>query len=190
MRRTTPLVLSLCLSLAFAVLACKKEAAPPPEPHARVECPELGLAFATLPYGFEVEVNQGKELVLTLDSEEKTGRMWVELGPQEAFGINLVEIVNSQKAIFEAYEEGEFFGNRELIAPQGPAYYSRGRFLGEGQRVEEVRAFILHPSENRLVTLHYRYPAGEDSKDRVNEMLLWLGEMEPHTSPAQAPADG
>lgn len=182
MSPSTPALLSI--PLLVAALACQKEqgSAPP-----RVENTALGIAFEPIPESFVLETNEGSILsfrTLEADSDDgeetpRGGRAWVELGPTGESNINLVSIVNSQKVLFESLPGGEFFGSRELVTPSGPAYYSRGRFdLDDGERVEEIRLFQLHPGEYRLLRLHYRYPAAEDSAQRLQDLLELAGALE------------
>ena len=39
-------------------------------------------------------------------------------------------------------------------------------------------ARALHPTANRLMRVYYRYPAADDSADRLNDVLLLIGEIE------------
>ena len=87
--------------------------------------------------------------------------------------------MNAQKAQYEALPGGTFSGNRELMMADGrSAYYSRGQFDEDGQRVEEFRISALHPSANRLLRVYYRYPKGDDSAERLNDVLLLISEIE------------
>ncbi len=161
-----------------ALLSC---AEPPGEVEAaaRVENPALGIAVAAVGDGFELESNQGETLRLVRSSGLPAGRAWFDVGPPSEAGVNLVDVVNAQRAQYEALPGGTFSGNRELMMADGrSAYYSRGQFDEDGQRVEELRISALHPSENRLLRVYYRYPAGDDSAERVNDLLLLIGEIE------------
>ena len=44
--------------------------------------------------------------------------------------------------------------------------------------VEETVIVTLHPSANRLLTISYRYPAGEDSAQRVEQLIDVLSYLE------------
>ena len=173
------------LALATCTLwACSgepAEQAKAPEPIAN---PQLDLSFARIPEGFEVAINQGTELRLESVVEGREGSMGVEVGERSDFGIDLVQVVNSQKAIFEAKPNGSYSGGRKLMTPAGEAYYSRGQFDEDGARFEETRVFLLHPRVNALVTFAYRYPAGDAdaSAQRVQELFDWVGELS--TEPA------
>jgi hypothetical protein len=178
--------LSLALLLPALALACGGEPAEPPGPP-RVESAAFGIAFSPMPESFTVETNDDSTLSFRPATDEEAaasdgataGRVWVALGPAGEPSINLVDLVNEQKQAFEALPNGEFFGSRELITPSGPAYYSRGRYdLEGGERVEEIRLFQIHPGEYRLLTLHYRYPAAEDSAQRLQGLLELAGALE------------
>lgn len=182
------LIAILCLG---GLVACQTSSPPEPEEPAsvRVESPGLGLAIASLPEPFEVVRNDDETLELRPREGLPPGRLWFENGPVVEGGINLVELVKTQRAAFEALPGGSFSGNNELLLPDGrPAYYSRGRFEENGSQVEEFRIFSVHPIENRLLTIFYRYPAGSDSADRLNDLLLVVGEVEGLDSAAGAPS--
>ncbi|MEE8277958.1 MAG: hypothetical protein V3R89_04480 [Thermoanaerobaculia bacterium] len=161
--------------LALSLASCR---ATPPEPSIaqRVENPHLGLAIAALPGGFVVEANDADSFRLRRSDGE--GVLWVEAGPEQVSGINLVEEVKGRRALFQEAPEGHYFGNRELMTPNGTAFTARGAYSVEDGRVEEIWVYTLHPAANRLVTLTYRYPAGGDSQQRVSELVELLGEVE------------
>ncbi len=162
-------------TLALAIVSC--QAAPPgSSSSARIENPDLGLAIATLPKLFEVETNDADSFQFR--STDGHGLLWIEVGPEQTAGINLVEEVKERRTWFQEAREGYFFGNRELRTPHGTAFTARGAYSGEEGRVEETWVYTLHPAANRLVTLTYRYPSGSDSEQRVSELLEFLGEVE------------
>lgn len=171
------------LALLTALLTSCQSSSPPPQEEevdlpVRVENEQLKLAIADVPDVFELESNSGAELRLRRAGEEMVGFCWVEVG-EEGGNVNLVEIVNRQRESYEGQAGGSFSGSRELMMADGrPGYYSRGRFLDGDVEVEEFRLFSLHPIENRLLTIFYRYPAGTDSADRLNDLLLVAGELE------------
>ena len=167
---------------AFGLLAvasgCDKEPAPEPVAPVRVENPDLGLAFASLPAGFEVASNDAEGIRLIGNAPETDGgRVLLSTGEIETSGINLV--AESQARIDHFHEiGGTSFGSRELQGPLGTAFTVRGRRVtGEGE-LEETWVYALHPLENRLVTLLYEYPGAEDSQARINQVLEVLGEVE------------
>ena len=173
------------IALALTALVGCQSSSPPPEEEevdlpVRVENPELKLALADIPDVFALETNSGADMRLTRVGEEITGSLWVEVAGEEV-RLNLVDIVNSQRESYENQPSGSFSGSRELMMADGrPGYYSRGRFLDGEAEVEEFRIFSIHPIQNRLVTIFYRYPAGTDSADRLNDLLLVAGELEGH----------
>ena len=164
--------------VAFACGAPTEEAPAKPDP---IVNSSMNVSFDALPAGFEVAENGDQVLRLESTDTEDPGAalrsMWLEVGERSDFGIPLVDIVNSQKEQYEALEDGTFSGNRELGTQVGKAYYSRGGYSFEGSPVEETRIFLVHPTENRLVTFHYRYPASDDSGARIQELFDWLGEL-------------
>jgi len=146
----------------------------------RIESPALHIALAGVPAGFDVTANQGATLRLEREPGLPPGEAWIEVGAPVEGGINLREIVRGQRADFEARAGGSFSGNGELELPDGrPAYYSRGRFDDNSKKVEEFRVWSVHPVDaNRVMTVFYRYPAGEDSKKRLDDVLLLVHEIE------------
>jgi hypothetical protein len=172
---------ALLYLLAFA--ACNREDAPS-EPVAaapeRLENEALQIAIAGLPGGFDVTVNSGESLRLVREPGLPPGEAWIGVGAPVEGGINLVEHIRGQRAAFEALPGGSFSGNGELQLADGrPAYYSRGRFEDQGKTVEEFRVWSVHPVDpNRLLAVYYRYPAGEDSKQRLEDVLFLVGEIE------------
>lgn len=161
---------------ALCLIQCAKA---PPEPPAseRVENRQLGIAIAALPEAFSVVTASGQEIVLSAESETGAGRAVITAGPDEAFGINLVNAIKERKAAFESAPGGEYFGNRELGTPTGTAFTARGAYDGEQGRVEETWVYSIHPMANRLLTITYTYPTGE-SQVRVEQLLGLVGELE------------
>ena len=173
----------LCLIALAVAAACAPAPEPPPpapEPGPRLESPGMGLALASVPAGFEVAENDGERIVLT----KGAGTVTIATGPVERFGINLVDAVLARKSAFEEAPGGVYKGNRELRAPIGTAFTSRGEYTGESGPIEETWIYAIHPGENRLLTLTYAYPPTE-SESRAPEALSVLGEIE-----ALAPAGG
>ncbi len=158
--------------------ACATETQPEPAAREGVTNADLNLAFASLPEGMAVSKNDALAIVLRAEEETAGAReMWVEVDQTSDFGIQLNEIVAGQKAAFELMPDGSFGGNRQISTPAGQGYYSRGAYSYEGTLVEETRVFLVHPTENRLVTFHYRYPAQSDSAARIQELFGWVAEM-------------
>ena len=181
MNRSSFKVLRLALVCAL-FLSCKQSPAPVPEEPVirRIENENLGIAIADMPEGFEVDTNDGSRLDLRRGEGLPPGKSWIEIGPVAQAGINVVEVVNGQRELFEALPGGTFSGSRELGTPDGnAAYYSRGQFDDEGGvRTEEFRITTIHPLGNRLLHIFYRYPVGDDSADRLNDLLFLMGEVE------------
>ena len=176
-------LLAIVLATGCSGGAVEEVSAPPPPSN-----PDLNLAFSAIPSGFEVVQNDAEAMRLAPTDPEDASVFWVEVGEASDFGIPITEIVTAQKELFEALPDGDFGGNNELMTLHGRAFYSRGRYTHEGAQVEETRVFQIHPTENRLITFHYRYPAGDDSAERVQQLLFWLGELEVPTVTEPDPA--
>jgi hypothetical protein len=180
------------LVLAAVAAACDRgptEAPAGPPLAQRVENESLDLALARVPAGLVVRAN-GADIRLgpaAGGGAAAAGEITIAAGEASDYGIDVVQIANDQQSSFAAAPRGEFFGAQKLVTPLGEATYARGRFDAEdGSRVEEARAYVVHPAANRLVTVTYRYPAGEDSRERVAALLEVLGEIEARTAPAPA----
>ena len=177
------------LLLLSPLIACK-EPAEVAEVDTRVENLVMGIALTSIPAGFELETNENFTLSVRAIRGQPKGRLWFEMGPLVDGGINLVEVVNAQRASFEALPDSTFFGNREIQMMNGrAAWYSRGRFDDGTGEVEEFRVSTLHPVQNRQMTVFYRYPADDDSLERLNDLLLLLSEIESLDQTAEEPAD-
>lgn len=190
-----PTALSLCALLALAGLsvACQKPAPEPPSAPAstRVESLELGLALANVPEGFKVLDSASLRLGRT---DDQTGELWVEVGPSTPTGINMVQVVRDWEDQYKAMPEGQFLGQLELGSQFGTTFTVRGRYSKDGLTMEERRIFTVYPGGDRLVTMVYSYPAGEDTKVRSDQMFAVFGELEPlataaapEESPEQSP---
>lgn len=172
--KITAFVISVtALTLAFT--GCRGEEAPE-EPGTRIAIEDLGIAFADLPS--RCADSSDGDFELTCTSEEGVeGTLTLEVWDPDR-GTNLLAAAEDQKEAFEAMEGGEFFGNRELVTPMGSAYTARGGYLRGGERIEESRVLALHPEGDRVVVFHYAYPAGDDTRARIDQLLYLVGEME------------
>ena len=179
------------LALAAGLAACQPEEEAPAaaaEP-TRLESPEVGIAVA-VPASASFTAAGTEGGVLRLESAGETTGDDVSLGPatlvyaaeppQEA-GVNLVAAVNERKAELEARPEGRFFGQVELGGPLGTAYSTRGSYQGDdGQPVEEVRIFAVHPQGDRLLHVTLSYPPVQgQGPARVDQALRAFGWVEP-----------
>jgi hypothetical protein len=175
--RTDAAIAAILALLGLGLAGCKTEATAPPAARERLENTELGLAIAAVPAAFEVADNLGESLRLTAPGLDGAV-VEITVGPLQLGGINLVDVVKERREAFEA--DGLYFGNRELMTPNGPAFTARGQMSGPDGPVEETSVYSLHPDgSDRLLTVTYRYPGGGDSQARVGELLELLGEIEP-----------
>jgi hypothetical protein len=170
---------SLSLALALALLSCARppEPPPPPPPPPGVENAELDLSLASVPESLTVAANQGRSLQLEPVDPTVGGAIWFEVGPEEV-GVNLVAAVRDHQQYIEGLPDGNYMGAQELQADFGTAFYSRGRFTEDGAALEETVIFRIHPRASRLLSIDYRYPAGDDSAERVEQLIDLLGYVE------------
>lgn len=166
---------ALFLVVALSSLGCGG-GHPPPDVAPGLTNDELQIHLASIPPEFVVTVNEGDRLELQPSSQEVAGRVWFTVGPEER-GVNLIAAVKRHQRQIEQLPHGEYEGGQELATPLGTAFYSRGRFLAGTTETEETAVFIQHPTESRLLTIAYRYPADVDSSVRVQQLLDILGEV-------------
>lgn len=159
---------SLCVVAVLLMLSCAGPAQPP-QP-TTIENIDLGLTLAGLPEGLVLAANQGTSLELQPADEMTDGIVWFEVGP-ERDGVNLVAAVKTHQERIEGMVEGAYMGGQELQGDFGTAFYSRGRYIEQGESLEETVVFMIHPTDSRLLAIHYRYPAGDDSAARVEQLI-------------------
>ena len=145
----------------------------------RVENPQVGVVIGNLPAFFKVDVNQDDQLALVPAAAEGTGRLTISADPAETSGINLVAAVEEHKVDINGRDDGTYKGQREIGSHLGTAFYSRGHFSQDGGIKEETVIFLIHPWGDRKLRLTYVYPAGDDSRERLEEQLFEVfGEIE------------
>lgn len=137
----------------------------------------LKLRLTSIPSEFVVTLNEGDQLELAPASPAVEGRVWFTLGPEER-GVNLVAAVKRHQRHIEELPGADYKGGQELGTELGTAFYSRGRFLAGTTETEETAVFIQHPTQSRLLTIAYRYPANVDSSVRVQQLLDLLAEVD------------
>ena len=158
----------LTFAVVLLTLSC---AAPAPSPEsAAIQNVDLGLTLSGLPPGLVLASNQGSSFELRPADEAKGGILWFAVGPEKE-GINLVAAVQEHQEQIEGRTDGDYQGAQELQGDFGSAFYSRGRYLDRGELTEEAAVFMIHPAGNRLLVIHYRYPAGDDSAARVEQLI-------------------
>jgi hypothetical protein len=162
------------LAVAVSVVACSQPAQPPDR---SVNNPVLRVRLTTLPEGLRVAENQGSTLELRPADETVGGVIRFAVGPEQE-GINLVAAVQDHQARIAGLVDGDYKGAQELQTPFGAAFYSRGRYLDDGIPQEETALLMIHPTESQLLTITYRYPAGDDSAARVEQLIGVLAEIE------------
>lgn len=178
----------LALGAALALAACQQAPEPPaPEPATGVEVASAGVELGTLPTLFAVAANDDERFELDVPSLPGS-RAWIALSDVHAGGLNIVEAVKQELAAYDALPEGRSFGQTQLVAPIGLTYMTRGRFPGDNGTVEELKALVAHPWGNRLLTVGYRYPAGDDTSERGGHLMELLGEIEALPAPDEGPA--
>jgi hypothetical protein len=180
MTRPHTLAPAAALAIVFVLGACSSEPAAPPAPaDTSLEAPAVMLRLGATPEVFELDTNDAAGLAFTAPSLAGPSMVTVTLGDVVDGGINIFEQVEEQLASFTELPEGASYGQTQLVAPIGLTFMLRGRYQDEGRAVEELRAILVHPAGNRLLTASYRYPVGDDTSERGQQLMELLGEMEP-----------
>ncbi len=175
------LAVGLVVILGLVLAACGggNDAAPP---STGFNLPAFGLRVDAVPATL-VRVDSGTELVPVEPS--RGGRISLEVWSPDS-GVNLIEAIRRHQDEIESRTQGSYFGAQELVTPLGTAFWSRGRWrTSDQEELEETIALALHPDRARILSLRYRYPAGDDSSDRVTELLELLASVEGLEPPAE-----
>lgn len=176
-------------ALLLTLAGCRTASEESAEPVAhRVENTEMGVAIAALPDIFRVTVTESSRMELELI--EGQGHLEIVADEPES-SINLVAAVKDHQAAIVAKPGGKYNGGQEMVVPAlpGAAFYSRGSYEGDQGRIEETTVFLIHPWRDRKLRVVYTYPAGEDSKERLeNQLFLVVEALEGLPEPgAEAP---
>ncbi len=159
------------VTAAVVILLALSCAAPqsPPAPTV-IQNIDLGIELTGMPRGLTLSSNQGSSLELRPTDPAKSGVLWFSVGPEQN-GVNLVTAVQTHQSQMEGKKGADYKGGQELQGDFGTAFYSRGQYIDEGSLMEETAVFMIHPAGHRLLGIHYRYPAGDDSAARVEELI-------------------
>lgn len=166
---------SLAAVVILLALSCAAPTAPPET--VEIQNIDLGLALSGLPDGLELASNQGTSLELRPTDDLVGGILWFAVGPEQE-GVNLVAAVQKHQEQMEGKPDADYKGGQELQGDFGTAFYSRGRYVEQGQPLEETVVFMIHPAGNRLLGIHYRYQAGDDSAARVEQLIDVISYLE------------
>ena len=190
--RQTPVLIGLILISTLGLAGCQKKKEEPPPPPVRVDNPTAGVAIAALSPDFVAAGNDGATIELVPAGEGATGKVSIVAGEAEIGGINLVAAVKAHKEEILQRPDGDYKGQTEYVSPLGTTYASRGRYTEGGGTVEERVVFMVHPWGDRLLSVIYRYPAGDDTQDRLDSLMEGVvGELEglPPASGEGSPPD-
>lgn len=169
-----------CSLLVLVLAGCQGqgEAEAPARVPERVENAALEVVLTDVPSSFRLVENTGDQLRFEPTGEGSTGEVTFALDSTDAT-LNLQAARQLHKDEILARTAGDYKGQNELVTHLGPAYYSRGRYQGEdGTPIEETLILALHPAGGSILRVVYRYPAGEDSPQRLEALFGVLGEIE------------
>lgn len=170
-------LLSLLLCAVVAGSACSKTEPTEEKPSRDFYNPALDIHLVNLDAQWTDPVNSTTETEVSLASTERGGTVQISQGPEEN-GVNLVAAVENHRQSILSRTDGAYSGAQELAGPMGAAFYSRGRFTSEDQMMEETAIAALHPRSSRVLWLTYVYPAGDDSSERVTELIELFSSVE------------
>lgn len=176
-RRTTLTPHLLATALLLAACQAQQETTEPQSAVRSVLAVSAGVRIAELPESFEVTANDTERFELAALPPTE-GSVVFTLGDTQAGGVNIVETVKAELAAFASLPDGQSFGQTQLVAPIGLTYMARGRYSRDDVSMEELKALVVHPWGNRLLSVEYVYPAGEDTSDRGAQLMELLGEIE------------
>ena len=181
----------VCTGVSIAHIGCQAAGDPEETGPTRIVVEEIGIGLAGLPAGCtQVEsIDEPLELACELVETTETpagpvGTVRIELGEPSDFGIELADVsalerIKEEHQVLFAEAGGEYLGvgGQLIYGPFGPARYTRGRFQGEdGAALQQIRLFMVHPTQNRVLTLVYDHPVVDnaDTAARINNHLLML----------------
>lgn len=174
--RVRLLVALLAIALVAAPACKKKPAVPAGGPAAVLE--GQGIQLSSVPAAFRVVSSSGGAVVLEPADAARAGRIRFTVLP-EAAGTNLVAAVTNHREEVSDREGAAYDGSQELVGPLGSAFWSRGGWEEDHKHIEQTKVFTLHPDHQRIIELDYVYPEGDDSPQRVQELLDILGTLAP-----------
>ena len=173
--------------LATTLVSCQGgEPVAETPPQRALESTAVGVHISDLPTVFEIATNGDDGLRLHAPSLAGPSTMVVTLSGEYPSGLNLIDAVQQELDNYDTLPEGQQFGQTQLIAPIGLTYMARGRYQEEDSQVEELKALLVHPWGNRLLSLTYSYPLGTDTAERGAQLMELLGAMEPLEEPAES----
>lgn len=182
----------VCTGVSTVHIGCQSAPEPEESGPTQIILEEMGIGFAGLPDGctqvdsIDEPVELACELLETTETAAgPAGSVRIELGEPTDFGIELADVAaldvlrEEHRPLFETLPGGEFLGvgGALFYGPFGAARYTRGRFQAEdGATLQRIRFFMVHPTQNRVLTLVYDHPVVDnaDSAARINNHLLML----------------
>ena len=181
----------VCTGVSIAHIGCQTAGDPEETGPTSIVLDEIGIGLAGLPAGCtQVEsIDEPLELACELVETTETpagpvGTVRIELGEPSDFGIELADVsalerIKEEHQVLFAEAGGEYLGvgGQLIYGPFGPARYTRGRFQAEdGTALQQIRLFMVHPTQNRVLTLVYDHPVVDnaDTAARINNHLLML----------------
>jgi len=168
-----PKPLQILLLVLLAVSGCKKA------PHASAVLPTppgvkstpLKIELTAIPAGFTATAGAIAPIRLTsADGEITVARGTVP---------DLAAAARAEEARIIALPHGRSLGSIELLCQFGRAFLTRGLYRGDrGTETEEIRIFLLS-APGRPLVLAYRYPAAGSRRERLDQALAVLRNLQP-----------
>ena len=182
----------VCTGVSTVHIGCQGAPAPEESGPTEIILEEMGIGLPICRTAVPRSTSVDEPLELACELLETTetsagpvGSVRIELGEPTDFGIELADVSalavlrEEHRPLFETLPGGEFLGvgGALFYGPFGAARYTRGRFQAEdGATLQRIRFFMVHPTQNRVLTLVYDHPVVDnaDSAARINNHLLML----------------
>jgi len=182
----TKLIIMTGLSIAVVVLpGCRRTPEEPTTPetaaiaeevHSPIEVldlpqtnTEIGLTLASVPQGLAVTLNTGPWIQLVDTQNPSIVYSFISVVENQP-GIAPLTVAEFERRVLES-PEGNVVANGDLETAFGTAHWVSGTYIDDDGPVEDLTAFVPHPSGAGLVVLRSVCPTGGAStEDRLRVM--------------------
>ncbi len=166
--------LQILILLLLTLAGCKKAphaaaASSSPQTPPGVKSTPLKIELTTIPAGFKPVAGAVDPIRLT----SADGEITIALGTST----DLAAAARNEEARLDGLPQGRSLGSIELLCQFGRALLTRGLYRDEGgTETEEIRISLLAA---RPLVLAYRYPATGSRRERLEQALALLRNLQP-----------